>query len=55
MDKKQISEEFIVPFDRPRNREKIFQSQEYIQMRQALLSCFFRGIREKIGGEEVVL
>ena len=55
MDKKQIMEEFAVPFSRPRRRERIFQSQEYIRMRQALLSCFFRGIREKIGGEEVVL
>ncbi len=55
MDQKHILEEFEVPFSRPRNREIIFQSQEYIQMRQALLSCFFRGIREKIGGEEVVL
>ena len=55
MDQKHILEEFEVSFSRPRNRERIFQSQEYIQMRQALLSCFFRGIREKIGGEEVVL
>ena len=55
MDQKHILEEFPVPFSRPRNRERIFQSQEYIHLRQALLSCFFRGIREKIGGEEVVL
>ena len=55
MDQKHILEEFPVPFARPRNRERIFQSQEYIHLRQALLSCFFRGIREKIGGEEVVL
>ena len=55
MDQKHILEEFDVPFSRPRNREQIFQSQEYIRMRQALLSCFFQGIRDKIGGEEVVL
>ena len=55
MDKKHILEEFSVPFSRPRHRERIFQSQEYIRLRQALLSCFFRGIREKIGGEEVCL
>ncbi len=55
MDKKHILEEYVVPFSRPRNRELIFQSQEYIQMRQALLGCFFRGLQDKIGGEEVVL
>lgn len=55
MDKKHILEEFVVPFSRPRNRELIFQSQEYIHMRQALLGCFFRGLQDRIGGEEVVL
>ncbi len=55
MDKKRILEEFDVPFSRPRIREEIFQSREYIKMRQALLSYFFRGIQERIGGEEVVL
>lgn len=55
MDKKHILEEFVVPFSRPRNREQIFQSQEYIHMRQALLGCFFRGLQDRIGGEEVVL
>ena len=55
MDKKHILEEFEVPFSRPRNREKIYLSQEYVKLRQSLLSCFFSGIQEKIGGEEVVL
>ena len=55
MDQKHILEEFEVPFSRPRNRELIFQSQEYIEIRQALLRCFFRGVGDKIGGEEVVI
>lgn len=55
MDKKHILEEFEVPFSRPRSRETIFPSQEYIKLRQALLNCFFSGIKEKIGGEEVYL
>ena len=55
MDKKRILEEFEVPFSRPRKREEIFQSRDYINLRQSLLSCFFSGIQEKIGGEEVVL
>lgn len=55
MDDKHILAEFPVPFARPRQRNEIFQTREYLHLRHALLGCFFKGIEEKIGGEEVYL
>ena len=55
MNKKKITNEFTVPFARPRHREEIFPTPEYAELRQAILSCFFSSIKENIGGKEVYL
>lgn len=55
MEDKRITNEFVVPFERPRRRERIFATQEYAELRTKLLGCFFHGIKEKIGGQEVFL
>lgn len=55
MDNKHIAHEFKIPFARPRRREQIFATAEYTQLRNSMLSCFFSGIKERIGGEEVYL
>jgi NitT/TauT family transport system ATP-binding protein len=55
MENKKIIKEFKIPFVRPRQREKIFSSEGYAKLRQEIMGCFFHGIKEKIGGAEVVL
>ena len=44
-----------VPFERPRDRQKLVQSPEYAEFRSHLLHLFYNDIAERIGGEEVVL
>ncbi len=50
-----VYREIQVPFDRPRNRVELVQTQEYHQFRNQLLAMFYSDIVSKIGGEEVVL
>lgn len=52
---KQIAEEIIVPFKRPRNRETVFKSGEYLKLRERIMALFFRDVMENIGGNEVVI
>lgn len=51
----QIAQEFRVPFARPRSFSTLVSTDEYRQLRTALMSLFFQDIIDKIGGEEVVL
>ena len=51
----QVYREITVPFDRPRNRAELVQTQEYNQFRNKLLAMFYSDIVSKIGGDEVVL
>ena len=51
----QVYSEIKVPFDRPRNRAELVQTQEYNQFRNKLLAMFYSDIVSKIGGNEVVL
>ncbi len=51
----QVYSEIKVPFDRPRNRAELVQTQEYNQFRNKLLAMFYSDIVSKIGGDEVVL
>ena len=46
MSSKQIAREFTVPFGRPRHREKIFRTGEYIRLRQDIMDCFFNEAEE---------
>ena len=50
-----VYREIQVPFDRPRNRVELVQTQEYHHFRNQLLAMFYSDIVSKIGGEEVVL
>jgi NitT/TauT family transport system ATP-binding protein len=52
---KRIDEEIIVPFKRPRIREEIFKTPEYIKLRERIMSLFFRDVMENIGGSEVMI
>ena len=50
-----VAEIIPVPFERPRDRQKLVQSPEYSKFRARLLKLFYNDIAERIGGEEVVL
>lgn len=50
-----VAEIIPVPFERPRDRQKLVQSPEYGKFRSRLLKLFYNDIAERIGGEEVVL
>ena len=50
-----VAEIIPVPFERPRDRQKLVQSPEYVKFRSRLLRLFYNDIAERIGGEEVVL
>lgn len=50
-----VNKEIPVPFERPRNRAKLVQTDEYGEFRNKLISLFYGDIVEKIGGDEVVL
>lgn len=51
----QVKKEIKVDFPRPRKREMMIQSGEYIKIRKELMSSFFEDISEKIGGDEVAI
>ncbi|MDR0876658.1 MAG: ABC transporter ATP-binding protein [Treponema sp.] len=52
---KKIEEEITIPFDRPRVREDIFKTPEYLKLRERIMALFFRDVMENIGGNEVVI
>jgi NitT/TauT family transport system ATP-binding protein len=52
---KKIEEEIQIPFTRPRVREDIFKTPEYLKLREHIMALFFRDVMENIGGNEVVI
>lgn len=50
-----VYKEISVPFERPRDRAKLVQTNEYTIFRNELISLFYGDIANKIGGNEVVL
>lgn len=52
---KKIAKEFQVEFKRPRNRQDIFSTYAYKDLRQEIMSYFYKDVKENIGNEEVVL
>lgn len=50
-----VLKEITVPFLRPRKRTGLVNTKEYTSFRNELLSLFYGGIADKIGGDEVVL
>jgi NitT/TauT family transport system ATP-binding protein len=52
---KKIEEEIKVVFPRPRTREEIFKTSEYLKLREHIMALFFRDVMENIGGNEVVI
>ncbi len=47
-----IKEVIEVPFSRPRSRQSLFTSQEYIILRSRLLACFYEEMQEDIARQE---
>lgn len=50
-----VKEEIKIDFKRPRDREKIFQSEEYAKIRKRIVSLFYDQVSKNIGGLEVVI
>lgn len=50
-----VVQEIHVPFDRPRVRSELVQTQDYGKFRNELMALFYKDIADKIGGSEVVL
>ena len=50
-----VYSEIEVPFDRPRSRTSLLQTNRYNKFRNELVSMFYSDVADKIGGEEVVL
>ena len=52
---KKVEEDIPVKFKRPRNRQQIFGTDEYRELRQRIISLFYKNVMDNIGNEEVVL
>jgi NitT/TauT family transport system ATP-binding protein len=50
-----VLKEITVPFQRPRKRSSLVNTSKYGSFRNELLSLFYGGIVDRIGGDEVVL
>jgi NitT/TauT family transport system ATP-binding protein len=55
MGPKRIEREITVPFERPRSEATFFSNPEYAELRKGLVSLFYRGVAENIGGDEVLI
>ncbi|MDR1021507.1 MAG: ABC transporter ATP-binding protein [Synergistaceae bacterium] len=55
MGPRHIEREITVPFERPRSEATFFSNPEYAELRKSLVSLFYRGVAENIGGEEVLI
>jgi NitT/TauT family transport system ATP-binding protein len=55
MHNKSIESNFTVPFNRPRVRESLYRTEDYIKLREKIMALFFRDLQENIGGNEVVI
>jgi NitT/TauT family transport system ATP-binding protein len=52
---KRIAEDITIDFPRPRIRENLFKTKEYLILRDRIMKLFFRDVMENIGGNEVVI
>ena len=50
-----VLKEVPVPFDRPRNRQELFQTDEYVKLRKELVALFYSDEPDKIEEEDNVL
>jgi NitT/TauT family transport system ATP-binding protein len=55
MEPKKINQVIKVNLPRPRNKESLFDSEEFRRLRGKLVGLFYQEVMEKIGGEEVFL
>jgi NitT/TauT family transport system ATP-binding protein len=55
MEPKKVTREIPVNLPRPRNKESLFDNEEYRRVRAQLVGLFYHNVTEQIGGEEVVL
>jgi NitT/TauT family transport system ATP-binding protein len=52
---KKIEEEIIIDFARPRIREELLRTDRYRELRNKIMSLFYKDVLENIGGLEVVI
>ena len=52
---KKIERDIQVNFQRPRKREALYKTKHYRDLRQEIMSLFYKDVGESIGNEEVVL
>ncbi|MBQ7265724.1 MAG: ABC transporter ATP-binding protein [Firmicutes bacterium] len=55
MRNKKIERDIEVNFHRPRKREDIYKTKHYRNLRQEIMSLFYKDVGESIGNKEVVL
>jgi NitT/TauT family transport system ATP-binding protein len=55
MEPKKINQIIKVNLPRPRNKESLFDNEEFRRLRGKLVGLFYQEVMEKIGGEEVYL
>jgi NitT/TauT family transport system ATP-binding protein len=55
MKPKQVASKISVNLPRPRNKESLYDNEEYRRVRAQLVGLFYHNVTEQIGGEEVVL
>jgi NitT/TauT family transport system ATP-binding protein len=55
MHDKNIELDFDVPFHRPRVRDSLYRTEEYMKLKDKIMKLFFRDLQENIGGNEVVI
>jgi NitT/TauT family transport system ATP-binding protein len=55
MEPKKVNQIIKVNLPRPRNKESIFDSEEFRHLRGKLVGLFYHEVMDKIGGEEVYL
>jgi NitT/TauT family transport system ATP-binding protein len=55
MKPKKVAREIPVNLPRPRNKESLYDNEEYRHVRAQLVGLFYHNVTDHIGGEEVVL
>lgn len=55
MNDKKITEEILIHFERPRQRERIFGTAQYSELRKKIMGLFYQVVKENIGGDEVII
>ena len=52
---KDIQADIEVELERPRTKEKLIGSQEFVQLHKQLMNLFYKSVADKIGMEKVMI